>query len=142
MSEHDTDNAPASILSHVSLGTADMARATAFYDTVMTALGYGRVMEHGQHAVAYGTKFPEFWIQAPHDGKPPGSPSNGIHFAFLAPTKAAVDAFHEAALANGGSCDGPPGYRPEYGAPYYGTFVRDPDGHKIEAMLWDESVSQ
>lgn len=143
MSELANDNtaAPTSIMSHVSIGTNDLARAAAFYDAVMKALGYGRVMEHGEYAVAYGTAFPEFWVQAPHDQKPAGAPSNGTHFAFLATSKDAVDAFHAAALAHGGTCDGPPGYRPEYGEPYYGAFVCDPDGHKIEAMIWDGPLS-
>ncbi|MBT4741250.1 MAG: VOC family protein [Rhodospirillaceae bacterium] len=143
MSELANDNtaAPTSIMSHVSIGTNDMARSTAFYDAVMEALGYGRVMEHGEFAVAYGTAFPEFWVQAPHDKKPAGTPSNGTHFAFLATTKDAVDAFHAAALAHGGTCDGPPGFRPEYGEPYYGAFVCDPDGHKIEAMIWDRPMT-
>ena len=143
MSELANDNtaAPTSIMSHVSIGTNDMAKATTFYDAIMKALGYGRVMEHGEFAVAYGTAFPEFWVQAPHDKQSAGQPSNGTHFAFLAPTTEAVDAFHAAALENGGTCDGPPGYRPEYGEPYYGAFVCDPDGHKIEAMIWDGPLS-
>ena len=142
MSDQANDNtAPKSILSHVSIGTNDMARATAFYDAVMKALGYGRVMEHGDAAVAYGTAFPEFWVQAPIDNDAAGAPSNGTHFAFLAPSKKAVDAFHAAALDHGGSCDGPPGPRPEYGEPYYAAFVRDPDGHKIEATFWDMSMT-
>ena len=62
---------------------------------------------------------------------------NGTHVAFIAPDKQAVDAFHTAALAAGAVCDGPPGPRPQYGAPYYGCFVRDLDGHKVEAAFWD-----
>lgn len=134
---NDNSAIPPSILSHVSIGVADMNRATAFYDAVMAALGYGRVMSHEDVAVAYGARFPEFWVQVPHNKDKAGPPSNGTHFAFTAPSKAAVDAFHAAALANGGSDDGAPGFRPEYGEPYYGAFVHDPDGHKIEAMIWD-----
>ena len=92
-------------------------------------------------AVAYGTVFPEFWVQRPADGGDAGAPSNGVHISFLAPSKKAVDAFHAAALKHGGTCDGPPGPRPEYGEPYYAAFVRDPDGHKIEAMIWDGPLS-
>lgn len=138
MSELANDNAATtSIMSHVSIGTDDMARATAFYDAVLAALGYGRVMSHGDVAVAYGTSFPEFWVQKPFDQGPSGGPSNGTHFCFLATSKDAVHAFHAAALEHGGTCDGPPGPRPDYGEPYYAAFVRDPDGHKIEAMIWD-----
>lgn len=126
-----------SIISHVSLGTNDFDRAQVFYDAVMTALGIGRVMAF-PGAVAYGKAFPEFWVQTPFDGKP-AQTSNGVHVAFLAASREAVDAFHAAALKAGGRDDGKPGYRPEYSAAYYGAFVRDLDGHKIEAMWWGES---
>lgn len=124
-----------SILSHVSLGTNDFERAVRFYEPVMTALGCRRVMEH-PGAVAWGKAYPEFWVQTPIDGQPAGV-ANGTHVGFLAPSREAVDAFHAAAVAAGGIDDGAPGPREEYGAPYYGAFIRDPDGHKIEAMYWD-----
>ena len=63
--------------------------------------------------------------------------ANGVHVAFLAESTAQVHAFHAAALAHGARCDGPPGPRPHYGAEYHGCFVRDLDGHKIEAMFWN-----
>ncbi len=129
-----SDDIP-SILSHVSLGTNDFAKATAFYDAVLVTLGCRRVMEH-PGAVAYGKAFPEFWVQTPVDGEA-ATLGNGTHFGFIAPDKQAVHAFHEAALAAGASNEGEPGPREEYGAPYYGCFVRDPDGHKIEAAFWD-----
>ena len=84
--------------------------------------------------------FPEFWVQTPFDGGRAGT-ANGVHFAFFATSKTQVDAFYEAALAAGASGDGAPGPREEYGAPYYGCFVRDLDGHKIEAAFWDESLA-
>lgn len=138
---NDNSAIPPSIMSHVSIGVADMERATAFYDAVMGALGYRQVMAHKDVAVAYGTRFPEFWVQLPHNKKKAGPAANGTHFAFTASSKEAVDAFHAAALANGGTDDGAPGFRPEYGEPYYGAFVHDPDGHKIEAMIWDGPLS-
>lgn len=124
-----------SIMSHVSVGTADLARAAAFYDPVLAALGARRVLDEG-FAIAYGKQFPEFWVGPPHDGGAP-APGNGVHFAFLAASRAEVAAFHAAALAAGGADDGAPGPRPHYGAEYYGAFVRDPDGNKIEAMVWE-----
>lgn len=129
-----SDDIP-SILSHVSLGTNDFARATAFYDAVLPALGCRRVMEH-PGAVAYGKAFPEFWVQTPIDGRP-ASIGNGTHIGFIAPDIAAVEAFYAAAIKAGATDSGAPGPRAEYGAPYYGCFVRDPDGHKIEAAFWD-----
>lgn len=126
-----------SILSHVSLGTNRFADAAVFYDKVLATLDVRRVLDLSEEfpAIAYGRAFPEFWIQAPHDGKP-AQTANGLHVAFLASTPEQVHAFHAAALAAGGTCDGEPGPRPHYGAEYYGCFVRDLDGHKIEAMAW------
>lgn len=130
---------PPSILSHVSIGTNDLDRALAFYDPVLATLGVVRVMEHSG-AVAYGRAFPEFWVQRPFDGGP-AQCANGVHIAFLARSNAEVDAFYEAAIAAGAADEGAPGQRPLYGEPYYGCFVRDPDGHKIEAMAWNEPAS-
>lgn len=130
----------ASILSHVSIGTNDFDRAVAFYDKVLPTLGCTRVMAH-PGAVAYGRGLPEFWVQTPIDGKPAGV-GNGTHFGFIAPDKQAVHAFFEAAIAAGATPEGDPGPRPDYGEPYYGCFVRDPDGHKIEATYWDMELMQ
>ena len=90
-------------------------------------------MEH-PGAVAYGRVYPEFWVQVPIDGGAP-SVGNGTHIGFFAASIAEVDAFHAAALAAGARDDGAPGPRTEYGAQYYGCFVRDLDGHKIEASV-------
>jgi catechol 2,3-dioxygenase-like lactoylglutathione lyase family enzyme len=127
-----------SIMSHVSIGTNDFARATAFYDAVLGTLGCRRVVDL-PNAVAYGRAFPEFWVQVPINGQPAGL-GNGTHFGFMATSKELVDAFHAAALKAGGTDDGAPGPRPLYGPPYYGCFVKDPDGHKIEASFWDASL--
>jgi catechol 2,3-dioxygenase-like lactoylglutathione lyase family enzyme len=124
-----------SILSHVSIGTNDFARAVRFYDQALPALGVRRILEH-PGAVAYGKMYPEFWVQTPIDGRP-ASDGNGTHIGFVAATREAVDAFHAAALLAGAVDEGAPGPRPDYGEPYYGCFVRDPDGHKIEACYWD-----
>jgi catechol 2,3-dioxygenase-like lactoylglutathione lyase family enzyme len=129
---------PRSAICHVSIGTGDLARAAAFYDAVLAPLGIARIMRNGD-AIAWGRAFPEFWVGVPIDGRP-AAPGNGTHIAFLATGRAQVDAFHAAALAAGGTCEGPPGPRPHYGAPYYGAFVRDPDGHKVEATFWDAAA--
>jgi catechol 2,3-dioxygenase-like lactoylglutathione lyase family enzyme len=129
-----------SILSHVSIGTNDFERAAAFYDKVLGALGCTRTMEH-PGAVAYGKAFPEFWLHTPIDGAAASS-GNGTHIAFMAQSMEQVQAFYDAAIEAGASPDGPPGPRPEYGTPYYGCFVRDLDGHKIEATFWDAEKGQ
>lgn len=125
------------LVSHVSIGTNDFERAVAFYDKVMSALSCKRLMEF-PGAVAYGKSAPEFWVQKPIDGYPAGV-GNGTHFGFIADSKEAVHAFYDAALAAGASDSGAPAPRPHYGDAYYGCFVRDLDGHKIEAAFWDES---
>ncbi len=134
-----SDETP-SILSHISLGTNDFDRAVAFYDRVLPSLGCQRIMEHPQ-AIAYGKVYPEFWVQTPIDGQP-ATVGNGTHVGFIAPTKDSVHAFYEAAIAAGAQPDGPLGPRPAYGEPYDGCFVRDPDGHKIEASYWDIALIQ
>lgn len=124
-----------SILSHVSIGTNQFEQAVAFYDKVLATLGCQRILEH-PGAVAWGREYPEFWVQTPIDGQP-ANVGNGGHVGFVAPTKQAVHAFYTAAMQAGASPDGAPGPRPHYGEPYYGCFVRDLDGHKIEATFWD-----
>ena len=128
-----------SIVSHVSLGTNDYDKAKAFYDAIMPIIG-SRCLEEFPGAAAYGKMFPEFWIQSPIDSNP-ATTGNGIHIGFIAPTKEAVHAFYEAAIAAGATSDGEPGPRPHYGEPYYGCFVRDLDGHKIEAAFWDMELA-
>jgi catechol 2,3-dioxygenase-like lactoylglutathione lyase family enzyme len=127
-------------MSHVSIGVKDFAKARAFYDTVLPTLGAKRIMEH-PGAVAYGRARPEFWVQTPIDGKPFGV-GNGTHFGFMATSKDEVNAFYTAAIAAGATDDGPPGPREDYGAPYFGCFVRDLDGHKIEAAYWDQALAE
>ncbi len=123
------------MIHHVSLGVSDLDRAAAFYDAVLTPLGYRRTFEVAGLAIAYGEKLPEFWIGGALDGSRPVSAGNGTHVAFAAPSPEAVDRFHAAALEHGADDDGAPGPRPDYGPDYYGAFVRDPDGNKIQACM-------
>jgi catechol 2,3-dioxygenase-like lactoylglutathione lyase family enzyme len=124
-------------IDHVSVGVSNMKRAKAFYDAALAPLGMTPVMpvEFGGQlvGVGYGTpQRPTFWIQLPINGQP-ASMGNGVHVAFHADNRAQVDAFFMAAIEYGGVEDGRPGLRTEYHPDYYGAFVRDPDGNKIEA---------
>ncbi|HEY2481899.1 MAG TPA: VOC family protein [Caulobacteraceae bacterium] len=119
------------MISHVSIGVADIEHSKRFYDAVFGALGYGRLFE-GEGYVAYGADFPKFWV-AQSEHVPAPNAGSGLHFCFNAPARAAVDAFHAAALASGGADNGAPGLRPEYHASYYAAFAVDPDGWRIEA---------
>jgi catechol 2,3-dioxygenase-like lactoylglutathione lyase family enzyme len=123
------------MLHHVSIGVADVARAAQFYDAVLSKLGFKRMMEVMPYGIAYGERMPQFWVQLPHD-QGTASGGNGTHIAFNAKNRAQVNAFHSAALSAGGKDEGAPGLRPEYTPDYYGAFVRDPDGNKIEAVFF------
>ncbi|HVY84432.1 MAG TPA: VOC family protein [Caulobacterales bacterium] len=125
-------------IDHVSIGVSNMQRSKRFYDAALAALEMTAVMpvEVGGRLVGVGyggaDGKPSFWIQFPINGQP-ATQGNGVHVAFNAPSRAAVDAFFLAALEQGGIEDGRPGLRTEYHPDYYGAFVRDPDGNKIEA---------
>jgi catechol 2,3-dioxygenase-like lactoylglutathione lyase family enzyme len=126
-------SAGAILLSHLSLGVADLAKAAAFYDGVLAALGYARVWSN-EDGVGYGVAGGNDRLALfPQEGKPT-PPGPGFHLAFQAPSRAAVDAFHAAALRLGARDQGRPGERPHYSPTYYAAFVTDPDGHKLEAV--------
>jgi catechol 2,3-dioxygenase-like lactoylglutathione lyase family enzyme len=120
------------MIDHMGVPVANVDRSIAFYEQALAPLGIVLVMklppEFGAGA-GFGPKGkPEFWIDA---SKPP---TDRIHVAFRAKSRADVQAFYAAALAAGGTDNGPPGVRPHYHPDYYGAFVRDPDGHNIEAV--------
>ena len=123
-------------LDHVSIGVTSMKRSKAFYDAVLAPLGMTAVMPvtiGGQLVgVGYDAERATFWIGMPVNGQP-ATMGNGVHIAFHAEERAAVDDFYLAALEQGGIEDGKPGLREHYHPSYYGAFVRDPDGNKIEA---------
>ena len=128
------------MLHHLSLGVRSLERAVAFYDAAMVALGYARVWsdirpgEPGQ-AVGYGPAGGGDKLAIKELGDAAHPPGAGFHIAFAASGRAAVDRFHAAALAAGGTDNGAPGLREHYGADYYAAFVIDPDGHRIEAVF-------
>ncbi len=123
------------MLGHLSLGVSDLDRAGAFYDAALAPLGATRVWTH-PGALGYGTEpgCDRLALFLKPEAGAPLAAGPGFHLAFDAPDREAVDRFHAAALASGGSCEGPPGLRPHYGDTYYAAFVRDPDGHKLEAV--------
>jgi catechol 2,3-dioxygenase-like lactoylglutathione lyase family enzyme len=82
-----------------------------------------------------------FWAVRPHDEKA-ATPGNGVTVAFDAPTRAAVDAFHAAALGAGGKDEGAPGLRAHYHPDYYGCYVRDPDGNKLCVVCHKAAAAQ
>jgi len=116
------------MIDHLGLRVSDYARSKRFYESALAPLGYQVVMEFGGAAAGLGAAGkPDFWISQ-------GEPGGPVHVAFASPDRKTVDAFHEAALAAGGSDNGAPGLRPEYHPNYYGAFVIDPDGNNFEAV--------
>jgi catechol 2,3-dioxygenase-like lactoylglutathione lyase family enzyme len=130
------------MLDHVSVTVSDPARSLPFWDAIMAALGVPCVRRDEDNA-GYGVR-----NRPGDDGHSYLSvrtstgtvvPDNR-HWCFRAPDRAAVHAFHAAALAHGGLCDGPPGPRPHYHASYYAAFVLDPDGNRLEAVCHDDAL--
>ena len=131
------------MFSHITLGSSDIDRSRRFYEPVLATLGLEQPFKRDGGLIFGDLTGPKVFIGAPFDGNPP-NPGNGTHAAFLAPDRAAVDAFHAAALAYGGSDEGAPGLRPRYHAHYYGAYVRDPDGNKLQAVChrrYDETAT-
>jgi catechol 2,3-dioxygenase-like lactoylglutathione lyase family enzyme len=123
------------MIDHLGFPVSDYPRAKAFYAQALAPLGYSLIMEvtpeQTGHTWAAGFGAggkPDFWIGAE------GGLGHPLHIAILAKDRASVDAFHAAALAAGASDNGAPGLRPQYHPHYYGAFVRDADGHNIEAV--------
>ena len=123
------------MIDHTGVSVSNFHKAKAFYEKALAPIGYALIMElpasvTGSADVAgFGEPpKPDFWIASGEPNKPP------VHIAFRVSSRATVDAFYKAAIAAGGTDNGPPGLRPHYHPNYYGAFVRDPDGHNIEAV--------
>lgn len=119
------------MINHLSIGVRDVARAKRFYDAALAPLGY-RCLSEGEGSLGYGATDVVLWISQT-DHPVPADPRSGLHICFDAPTRGAVDAFHKAALAQGGADNGGPGLRADYGPNYYAAFAVDPDGYRVEA---------
>ena len=120
------------MIDHVSLAVRDLAASAAFYERLLAPLGYRKLVERPA-TVGFGKKYPELWLNVRADMAP--APSNpGAHVALRAASEDAVRAFHAAALAGGGASDGEPGPRQAAMTTYFGAFILDPDGNKLEAV--------
>ena len=122
------------MIDHVSIPVSDLARAADFWERALAPLGLNRLVER-ERTVGFGKRYPEFWLNLREDLVPAG-PNTGAHVCLRAPDEAAVEAFHAAALAGGGRSDGEPGPRQASVTPYFGAFIRDPDGNKVEAVTF------
>jgi catechol 2,3-dioxygenase-like lactoylglutathione lyase family enzyme len=125
------------MIDHVGFPVNDYDKSKDFYTKALAPLGYTLIMEVSSDlteskspAAGFGRDGkPNFWI-----GGEGGASSKPLHVAIVAPTRAAVDAFHAAGLMAGGRDNGAPGIRAHYHPNYYAAFVLDPDGQNIEAV--------
>jgi catechol 2,3-dioxygenase-like lactoylglutathione lyase family enzyme len=121
------------VVDHVGLVVADLEASRRFYAAALAPLGFAEIGRDGSGGTGYGVQDADddFWIGPAVDGPP----SRNVHVAFVAETRAQVDAFFDAALEAGGTERLRPGVRPEYSDRYYGAFVNDPDGNNVEAVF-------
>jgi catechol 2,3-dioxygenase-like lactoylglutathione lyase family enzyme len=122
------------VFSHVVVGVRDLDIALGFYDPLMAALGHAPRFREDERGWAgwqpADSDRPLFIVGRPFDGQS-AQPGNGAMTAFLAASRAVVEAAYAVALAHGGISEGAPGLRPEYHPDYYGAYFRDPDGNKL-----------
>ena len=119
------------MIDHLSIAVSDLAKSAAFYEAVLSPLGYGRLVER-EATVGFGKRYPELWLNHRPRMTPPDA-NSGSHVCLRADSEEAVSAFHAAALAGGGRSDGAPGPRPAAMTSYFGAFILDLDGNKVEA---------
>jgi catechol 2,3-dioxygenase-like lactoylglutathione lyase family enzyme len=121
------------MIDHISIGVRNLAAMARFYGHVLGALGYVKLQEQ-PGTVGFGKRYSEFWLNHRPALVPDGN--SGLHVALRAPSTDAVDTLYHSALGSGGTCDGAPGLRSEYGEGYYAAFIRDPEGNRIEAVTF------
>ena len=132
------------MISYVTVGADDIARAKQFYSSFLLALGY--TLEEGPEGLSYvlpvaagqSPVYPDFYVKPTFDWRP-ASAGNGAMVAFEAQAQAQVRALHAAAVAAGGTNEGAPGFRASYGAHFYVSYLRDPQGNKIALFSSDPS---
>lgn len=125
------------MIDHVSVAVRDLARSAAFYERLLAPLGYTKLVERPA-SVGFGKKYPEVWLNLRADIA--AAPTNpGSHVALRAASEEAVRAFHAAALSGGGASAGDPGPRQAAMTTYFGAFVLDLDGNKLEAVSFPKA---
>lgn len=122
------------MLDHVSLGIGDLTRSRRFYDAALREIGLVRILDFEDRGSDYGATAGSTGVEftITHENAP--LLSAGLHVCFRAQDRESVRRFHKAAVEAGGRDDGSPGLRSRYHADYFGAFVLDPDGHRIEAV--------
>lgn len=124
-----------SIFTHVTVGTNDLAKSRAFYDTVLAALQLKRIADLGDNGSIWGVDAPSFFVLKPANGSP-ATVGNGVTVSFRAPSRSAIDAFHKAALELGATDEGQPGTR-DWAPNAYAAYARDLDGNKLAVYCFE-----
>jgi catechol 2,3-dioxygenase-like lactoylglutathione lyase family enzyme len=122
-------------LNYVMIGTNDIAQSRAYFDAVLPLIGGSVLMDYAPYAVCYQLREGRVWINRAQNGEA-ASVGNGNMVGLLCASEAEVQTAHAAALAHGGSDEGAPGPRPDYGPDFYGAYVRDPDGNKMSFVFF------
>jgi catechol 2,3-dioxygenase-like lactoylglutathione lyase family enzyme len=122
------------MIDHVSIAVRDLDRCGRFYEAVLATLGHRRLVTRPA-AIGFGKKYPEFWLNE-RKGMTPVDADSGSHVCLRAAGIEAVQAFHAAALQDGGRSDGAPGPRQATLGGYYAAFIRDPEGNRVEAATF------
>jgi catechol 2,3-dioxygenase-like lactoylglutathione lyase family enzyme len=127
------------MIDHISIAVRDLDASAAFYAAALAPLELTRLVDRPTQ-VGFGKRYPELWLNA-RPAMAPLPADVGAHVALRAPSPEAVTAFHAAALATGGTCDGAPGPRAAAMTTYFGAFVRDPDGNRVEAVHFPRTAA-
>jgi catechol 2,3-dioxygenase-like lactoylglutathione lyase family enzyme len=129
------------MIDHVSVEVADLVRSAMFYESVLAPLGLAKLVDPAAATIGFGKKYPEFWLNA-RSGLARQAETTGTHICLRATSENAVRDFHAAALAAGGKSAGEPGPRQAAFTAYFGAFIFDPDGNKIEAVFFASSFGE
>ena len=126
-------------LNYVMIGSNDVANARTYYDAVLPLIGGKVIAEYMPHAVCYELRDGGcIWVANPFDQKV-ATVGNGNMVGLLCQSEAEVREAHAAALGNGGTNEGDPGDRPQYGPNFFGAYARDPDGNKMSFVYLGEN---
>ena len=123
------------MIDHVSIAVSDLAASADFYDAVLAPLGLAKLVDRAPATIGFGKKYPEFWLNF-REGLKPQAETTGLHICLRAPSEVAVREFFDAAIARGGQSAGDPGPRQAAFTTYFGAFIFDFDGNKIEAVCF------
>ena len=129
------------MIDHVSIAVSHLRASAEFYRAVLGPLGLRQLVDRSPASIGFGKKYPEFWLNRREDlALQPET--TGIHICLRAPSEVAVREFFDAAIARGGKSAGDPGPRQAAFTTYFGAFILDDDGNKIEAVYFPKALGE